>query len=340
MALDFAQPLTGFKDKKKSVTVQPVTGPGKFSAFIYKCMLNVDWDGAPDCYGLDRPGFPEQTGLNPLESPRRYGTLSHARVNSDWSKPWAAVYNVTRAEAIDILRQHSLIPRPPAKGPDVLSDASEALLEKFWDNRTDTEFGSLENKSGDGKFPIVQISEMRTTMKKGYYVSTTGWSDASKKQWDPHRYLDASDIAYSVVPDLVGVNMGDYGLVIRNATGARTPYVCGDSNGSTSGKSRVLGECSGAVFLAMGKENEGDFSFIVFPGSGSGKLNDKAAAEGVVRTKLGLLSAGDADDLANHMVPNVNDVWRVRIAMAHAGAPEFVPPPPDAITGAGAVSKP
>ena len=337
MALDFAAPLTGFKDKNKSVTVQAVTGPGKFSAFIYTCMLNVDWDGAPDCYGLDRPGFPEQAGLTPRESHKR---LRNARRSGDWSKDWVGVYNVTRAEAIAILRHHGLIPQPPAKGADVLSEASEDLLGKFWDNRTDTEYGSLENKAGDGKFPIVQISQMRTTMKKGYYVSTTGWCDRSKKLWDPHCYLDASDIAYSVVPDLVGVNMGDYGLVIRNATAAKIPYVCGDSSGSTSGRSRVLGECSGAVFLAMGKQNEGDFSFIVFPGSGSGKLNDKGAAKGVVQTKLGLLSADDADDLARHLASNVDDQCRIRTAMAQAGAPEFVPPPPAATTGAGAISKP
>ncbi len=331
MALVFDDPLTGFQDKKKRVTVQSVTGPNRFSAYIYTCMLNVDWDGAPDCYGLDRPGFPEQTGLTPREPDKR---LKYARQNGNWSEKWVGLFSVTRAEAIRILRHHGLIPHPPAKGADVLSDASEALLEKFWDNRTDAKYGSLENEAGDGKFPIVQISEMSaTTMKRGYYVSTTGWCDASKKEWDPHRYLDASDIPYSVVPDLVGVGMGDYGLVIRNATGAWSPYVCGDSNASRSGKSRTLGECSGAVYLAMGKENEGDFSFIVFPGSGSAKMNDKSAAKGVVQTKLGLLSADDADDLARRLSSKVDDQWRVRIAMAKAGAPEMVITP-DAVTSA------
>jgi hypothetical protein len=65
VALAFGKPLQGFHDRKKSVTVRNVTGPGGFSAFIYECVLNVDWDGAPDCYGLNRPGFPEQTGLDP-----------------------------------------------------------------------------------------------------------------------------------------------------------------------------------------------------------------------------------------------------------------------------------
>jgi hypothetical protein len=326
--------LQGFHDRQKSVTVRNVTGPGGFSAFIYKCVLNVDWDGAPDCYGLNRPGFPEQTGLDPWESRRHSGSLANARRNAVWSEDWVGVYNVTRAEAIRILRHHGLIPAKPARGADVLSKASEALLEKFWDNRTDTVFGTLENQPGDGKFPIVQISEMTTTMKRGYYVCTTGWFDRSTDLWDPHCYLDASVIPYSVVPDLVGVSMGDYGLVIRNKTGARTPYVCGDSSGSKTGKSRKLGECSGAVYLAMGKENEGDFSFIVFPRSGAGTLNDTGAAERTVRTQFGLLSADDADDLANHLGADPNDRFRVRTAMAQAGAPAIVIPAVDAVTSA------
>jgi hypothetical protein len=137
-----------------------------------------------------------------------------------------------------------------------------------------------------------------------------------------------------VVPNLVDVSMGDYGLVIRNKTGARTPYVCGDSTGSKTGKSRKLGECSGAVYLAMGKENEGDFSFIVFPRSGTGTLNDTDGADRAVRTQLGLLSANDADDLANHLAADPVDRYRVRTAMAQAGAPAIVIPAVDAITSA------
>jgi hypothetical protein len=228
-----------------------------------------------------------------------------------------------------------LIPAKPARGADVLSKASEDLLEKFWDNRTDTVFGTLENQPNDGKFPIVQISEMSTTtMKTGYYVCTTGWFDRTKNLWDPHCYLDASAVPYSVVPDLVGVSMGDYGLVVRNKTGARTPYVCGDSSGSRTGKSRKLGECSGAVYLAMGKENEGDFSFIVFPRSGTSTLNDPSAAERTVRTQFKLLSADDADDLANHLGADPNDRFRVRTALAQAGAPAIVFPAVDAVTSA------
>jgi hypothetical protein len=323
MALTFGNPLAGFYDRKKSVTVRSVTGPAGFSAFIYKCVLNVDWDGAPNCYGLDRPGFPDQTGLDPWESPRHHGSLKNARRDADWSKDWVGVHNVSRGEAIRILRQYNLIPAKPAKGPDVLSKASEALLERFWDNRAHTAYGSLENQRGDGHFPIVQIAEMPTTLKKGYYVSTTGFRDRSKEIWDPNSYIDAATIPYSVLPALRNVRMGDYGLVIRNKTGASTPYVCGDSSGAKHGSFK-LGECSGAVYLAMGKENEGDFSFIVFPLSGTGKVNDTGAAAAAVRAQLNKLSAIEGGELVNHLATAGPDNFQVRSALTIRGAPATI----------------
>lgn len=328
--------LGGFTDRsKKSIAVRGVTGDGGFSAFIYKCVLNVDWDGAPNAYGLDRAGVAGQTGLDPWESPRHSGSLANARAGAEWSQRWVGIYSVSRGEAIRILRQYGLIPPKPAKGPDVLNHASQEVLKRFWDNRTHTAYGhSLENLAGDGHFPIVQIEGMPTTIRAGYYVSTTGWEDTSKESWDPQRYLDASTIPYSVVPALSGVSMGDYGLIIRNKTGASTPYACGDSSGAAHGSHR-LGECSGAVYIAMGKENEGDFSFIVFPRSGGGNsLTNTAAAAAAVRTQLNKLSADDADDLANHLAGDAMSRFYVRSALTKWGAPPIVIPKVDAVSGA------
>jgi len=332
----FGNPLGGFTDRGKNpLKVRKVTGPGSFSAFVYKCVLNVDWDGAPNAYGLDRAGVPGQTGLDPWESPRHRGGLGNARTGADWGREWCAVYNVTRGEAIRILRQCSLIPPKPAKGADALSPASQEILKKFWDNRTTTAYGhSLENLAGDGKFPIVQIAEMPTTLKAGYYVSTTGWRDTSKELWDPHAYLDASTVPYSVVPALSGVSTGDYGLIIRHKTGANTPYVCGDSSGAKHGSTR-LGECSGAVYIAMGLENEGDFTFIVFPGSGNGSsLSDTRSAAGAVQAQLSKLSADDADALANQLAPDAMARFHIRSALTQRGAPAPVIPKVDAVSGA------
>jgi hypothetical protein len=182
----------------------------------------------------------------------------------------------------------------------------------------------------------VQIAEMPTTMREGYYVSTTSWREPGKNLWDPHAYLDASAVPYSVVPALKGVRLGDYGLVVRHKTGASTPYVCGDSSGADKGSTR-LGECSGAVYIAMGLENEGDFSFIVFPGSDSkSSLSDTRAAINAVNGQLSKLTADDADDLANHLASDSMSRFQVRSAMTKWGAPPIVIPKVDAITGAGA----
>ncbi len=127
--------------------------------------------------------------------------------------------------------------------------------------------------------------------------------------------------------------MGDFGLVIRNQTGASTPYVCGDSSGAKHG-SHKLGECSGAVYIALGLD-EGDFSFIVFPRSGSGSsLTDTHAAELAVRAQLSKLSADDADDLANHLSSGYMARFYFRSAMTKCGAPQTVIPKADAVSGA------
>jgi hypothetical protein len=153
-----------------------------------------------------------------------------------------------------------------------------------------------------------------------------------------HRYLDASAVPYSVIPALHGVALGDYGLVIRNQTGASIPYVCGDSSGAAKG-SHVLGECSGAVYIEMKFVNDGDFSFIVFPGSRSGSaLTDTSSAKSAVQVQLSKLSADDADDLAKHLSSHFMDRFFIRTAMTKWGAPPMIIPPVDAVSGAGAVS--
>jgi hypothetical protein len=303
-------------------------------AFLYTCSMNVDWDGAPDAYGLDRPGFPEQTGLTPRET---FNHLHYARRDASWSRYWAAIISLTRADAIAVLVKHGLIPKKETESGGKLSAQSEALLARYWDNRTTTQLGhSLENVAGDGKFPIVQIKELPTSIRHGYYVSTTSSRIPGFAREDPHAYLDAAAVPYMVQPALPGVQMGDYALVIRNETGASVAVVCGDGTARVGG-SKKLGECSGAVYLALGKENERDFSFVVFPGSRSGaSVSDVAAAGKAVRTQVSKLAAGQADELADQLASrSAMGRFHVRTALTKWGAPQMIPPPVDAITGAG-----
>jgi hypothetical protein len=331
--LVFGPPIGGFTDRKKNaMTATLVNGPPGVTAFIYQCPLNVDRDGAPRAYGLDNDGSTLQVGLRPLESngPRVMG-LSNARQALNWSLKWVGIHSVTEDEAKDILRSKHLITPKPKKGEDVLNAKDQALLDKFWDNRTTTPIygSSLEDVAGNGKFPIVQLRELHQPAP-GYYVSTTSkLKNGGLPLWNQYRYLDASIELYSVVPALPGVGSGDYGLVIRNKTGASTPFYFGDSSGSTSGSTH-LGECSEAVYQVMG-DNEGVFSFIVFPGSGG--TGGGAGMVSGVRSQLGMYSTDDADALAKRLAPDMPELNRVRFALTRAGAPMEVVAV-DAISGA------
>jgi hypothetical protein len=74
----------------------------------------------------------------------------------------------------------------------------------------------------------------------------------------------------------------------------------------------------------MGKENEGDFSFIVFPLSGTRKVNDTGAAATAVRAQLNKLSAIEGDELVNHLAAAGPDNFQVRSALTIRGAPATI----------------
>ena len=330
MALTFGKPLHGFHDRKKSLTVRSVTGAGGFSAFIYTCVLNVDWDGAPDCYGLDRPGTTDQTGLDPWESRKHHGSLKNARRSADWSKDWVAVYNVTKAEAIRILRQSNLIPAKPARARMSSLRPRKPCSRSFGTIALTPSSAVSRINPGTGISPSFRLRKCRLPSRRATTYPPPVSGIRAKRLGILILILMPSTIPYSVLPALSHVSMGDYGLIIRNKTGDNTTYVCGDSSGAKHG-SHKLGECSGAVYLAVGEENEGNFSFIVFPQSGTGKITDTLAAESAVRTRLSLLSVDDADDLANHLASGMAERFKVRMAMAQRGAPM---PTIDAVSGA------
>jgi hypothetical protein len=158
--LVFGSPHAGFTARSNSLTIAPthVAASSGFSAFIYQCWLNVDWDGAHQCYGLDRPDtaaqkFPLQKNLTPWERPDfHHGSLNNARVGGSPSNRWSSIVVKTRKEALDLLAKNY-------QGWNTLDAVKQqTALSQFWDNRTATPFGSLEDAPGNGKFPIVQLS--------------------------------------------------------------------------------------------------------------------------------------------------------------------------------------
>ena len=331
-SIKFGNPLGGFHDyRNSSVSVTPATGPKGFTAYLYQCWLNVDWDGAHKAYGLDRRDadgrtFPLQKGLSPLESGSR-GSLRNARRKEE-PHDWVGLVAMNRSDAIAVLRDNypgwAALGDP--KHPGVLTAAQQTVLSQFWDNRTVSGFGSLEDVAGNGKFPIVQLKQLNQP-QPGYYVSQSPAFDRTPPihLWDQNIYLDASEVPFSVVPRLHGVRLGDFGLVICNSTGQATPFLYGDASGSTAG-SLALGECSGYIFETIGNgNNDQTFSFIAFPGTGSGVADQNAVAKlkSTVRALMGKISDDD-DSISARLA---NDEWQYRdlsLAVYNWGGPYFM----------------
>ena len=321
--LVFGDSLGGFTARAKSLSIRPtrVSGPSGFSAFIYQCWLNVDWDGAHKCYGLDRPDtpaqkFPLQKNLQPWERwDFHHGSLNNARVGGKSSNPWSSIVVKTHRAAWDLLAQN-------CSGWNVLNEVSrQNIFNQFWDNRTSTPFGSLKD-GGNDRFPIVQLREMDQPAP-GYYVSTShafvGTYSASR-EWDQNLYWDAGVVPYGVVPKLPGVRKGDFGLVIRNKTGDSTPFFFGDTAGADG--TTKLGESSGFVYVTLGESEDEAYSFIVFPGSGSGSADGEALGrmDLAVRGQL-LKNAKTGNALAQRLSPRDPHLLNVRRALFEWGGP-------------------
>lgn len=140
----------------------------------------------------------------------------------------------------------------------------------FLDDRDELEAGLGESakngkpkvaEKGQGWFPVARKDT-------GYYISTTSMSaDGSAPTSDPNHYLDSTVVPYAVWANRwkpLGVNQGDFGLAIENATGSNMAYVYGDS-----GTIYKVGECSQRMNSALGN-GAGTVTFIAFPGSGAG----------------------------------------------------------------------
>ena len=193
-SITFGTPLQGFTDRRKgSLTVTPVQGPNNFSAYIYQCWLNVDWDGAHNAYGLDRPDdgartYPLQKALAPREA---NGHLANARRGGVGE--WVGLVAKTRQEAIQILKtNHPLwVALGNPRNPNEITAKQEAILDQFLDTRTRTPYGSLEDVPGNGKFPIVQLLFLGQPFP-GYYVSQSMAFDRTRQPlnlWDQNTCL-------------------------------------------------------------------------------------------------------------------------------------------------------
>lgn len=117
----------------------------------------------------------------------------------------------------------------------------------------------------------------------GFYVSATSLVDQTKLDSDPTKYVDATQIPYialpTVVRDNLGVQLGDFAVVVNSKNGKTCNAIFADS-----GPPGKIGEGSVALADALNipssPRNGGTDSgvaYVVFPGSGAG--------QGTLRTK-------------------------------------------------------
>jgi hypothetical protein len=253
------KPIGTLKDHyMRDVTVIRIKGPYGTPVLFYQSTLNVDWDGAPTAYGVDKPGSDIQKGLKAHE----YGVhgLLKSGLGSDGT--WAGVFSATEKEARDYLASDSKFGGSPKD--------RIALLPQFLDTR----YKDIHQRS-----PVVQFTDYNSR-SKGYYVSQCkAIADPTAMDWDQHKYHDAASVPYGALSDglrRLGPGDNDFGLVIRNNNGASTGFFFGDRAGRGSQK---VGECSGYVKTTIAPErNQEDntFSFFVFPGSGNGMPSKQA----------------------------------------------------------------
>jgi len=232
---------------ENDVTISKVVGPYGGPALVYQCKLNVDWDGSAKGYGVDKPGSAIQKNLTGNAHEVGLANAKHKKTHE-----WVGVFSATEAEAKWALRND---PRYGITEKERLSHLEDFIDRRFPD----------PNK----RFPVVQILD--DDPAKGFYVSQAlAYADRSKKSWDQRKYLDAALVPYQALStgmENLGARLHDYGLIIRGSTGQATPFFYGDHAGKGSYK---VGECSGYVWTTLGKREDEQHTFIVFPGSGSG----------------------------------------------------------------------
>ena len=223
--------------KLLDIAVTRVTGPDSFKAFVYQCHLNEDIDGSATAYGWNNPaaknslGQPNlQKNLHPLEngpvkSPSQFVGLANAASphqnlgkNHDFS--WVGVYSATpqfaTAHRLVIDDRDVLESRMPA-------DGQAPIL-----------------KGNRGYFPVVQ----QVGATAGYYVSQAMYLVyPGLDDWDQRKYADASVIPYAVWATLwhtLKVEKGNFGLAIRNATGAKLGFLFGEYRHAQQGGRMLL----------------------------------------------------------------------------------------------------
>lgn len=216
-------------------------------ALVCLTNVNIDYDGAPNAYGP-----PE---LDPLDELKHAGQFS--------STGYYAIIAI----------------HPDAnEGKD--KDGKPVLIREKYKLQLDDRFPDKK-----GRQPVVQ----QTGRWKGYYISTTSTPTRSlsgANRYDPTTYIDSANVAYGALSKTLddnGVDMHDYGAVIRHDNAKSSGFYFKDAGHNAGPHVGAVGEVSYKVYRNLGglrkpagaryANNNFPVSFLFFPNSRMSKLS-------------------------------------------------------------------
>ena len=169
------------------------------------------------------------------------------------------------------------VPNPDPKKPPInvpSLDMRRGMGARF---RKNAQGDLATGPHGEHFFPVIQGPDAPAP---GFFVSTTAVArDPSLPETDQNRFFDASAIPYQAFNGWMlsaggaHVNKGDFGLVIDPLTAVTSGFVLADA-----GAGNKAGEVSTFLLSFLGGNNERDFVFLLFPGSGNGSILPTATA--------------------------------------------------------------
>ena len=311
-------------DHKKAVQVWRIRHvPSGFDALAYVCSLEEDFDGAPRCYGEPNPGR-FGAAVNPASNPDTAlqadivarvahqppdransravldflgnATSPHQNFGVNNEFAWVGLTSLAPSEVRKVPNADPK--KPPINVPSL--DMRRGMGARF---RKNAQGDLVTGPNGEHFFPVIQGPG---SPAPGFFVSTTAVArDPSLPETDQNRFFDASAIPYQAFNGWMlsaggaHVNKGDFGLVIDPLTAVTSGFVLADA-----GAGNKAGEVSTFLLGLLGGNNERDFVFLLFPGSGGGSILPTATAPTLARAGalINLPKLNNDGDAANQLV--------------------------------------
>jgi len=249
-----------------NVEVLKMTGPRGIHGLLYTCHINIDYDGASTAYGP-----PEKVALDHV-------------VNAGYPRWYYGLLALhPQARLFDMDNKSYETFRIGTKGELATKHFKVTLDLRFPDSK--------------GRCPVFG--------ENGYYVSASPHRHGKFEDFfKQSSYTDAATVPFGALSGNLEkdakVSLGDCGVAIRYNMDRNCPFYFSDRGSTTGPKVNRVGECSYALFLALGGEKKVPYKtpdnnwavcFTVFPGSATG--GGKPSMDRAIRAQMELINQTD-----------------------------------------------